>query len=117
MLRYLTAGESHGICLTAILEGMPAGLPLAASFIDEELRRRQLGYGRGARVTSVETDRVQILAGLRGGKTIGSPLTLQVPNKDTSIDKLPAVTRPRPGHADLSGALKYNHEDVRSILE
>jgi len=117
MLRYLTAGESHGICLTAILEGMPAGLPLAASFIDEELRRRQLGYGRGARMTSVETDRVQILAGLRGGKTIGSPLALQVPNRDTSIDKLPVVTRPRPGHADLSGALKYNHEDVRNILE
>ena len=117
MLRYLTAGESHGVCLTAILEGMPAGLPLAPSFIDEQLRRRQLGYGRGARMTSVETDRVQILAGLRGGKTIGSPLALQVPNKDTSIDRLPVVTRPRPGHADLSGALKYNHEDVRNILE
>ena len=117
MLRYLTAGESHGICLTAVLEGMPAGLPLASAFIDQELKRRQLGYGRGTRMTSVETDRVQILGGLRGGKTIGSPLALQVANKDTSIDKLPVVTRPRPGHADLSGALKYNHEDVRNILE
>ncbi len=117
MLRYLTAGESHGICLTAVLEGMPAGLPLSPAFIDQELKRRQLGYGRGARMTSVETDRVQILSGLRGGKTLGSPISLQVPNKDASIDKLPVVTRPRPGHADLSGALKYAQEDVRNILE
>ena len=117
MLRYLTAGESHGLCLIAVLEGMPAGLPVKPEFIDRELKRRQLGYGRGARMTSVETDRVQILSGLRGGKTLGSPMALQVPNKDTSIDRLPVVTRPRPGHADLAGALKYNHEDVRSILE
>jgi len=117
MLRYLTAGESHGLCLIAVLEGMPAGLPVKPEFIDRELKRRQLGYGRGARMTSVETDRVQILSGLRGGKTLGSPLALQVPNKDTSIDRLPVVTRPRPGHADLAGALKYNHDDVRSILE
>ncbi len=117
MLRYLTAGESHGICLTAILEGMPAGLSLPASFIDDELKRRQLGYGRGARMTSIEMDRVQILSGIRFGRTIGSPITLQIANKDASIDKLPKVTRPRPGHADLTGALKYGQEDVRNILE
>ena len=117
MLRYLTAGESHGICLLAILEGMPAGLPLPPSFIDEELRRRQLGYGRGARMTSIEVDKVNLLSGIRGGKTMGSPIALQIMNRDQSIDKLPAVTRPRPGHADLAGALKYNHEDVRNILE
>ena len=116
-LRYLTAGESHGLCLTAILEGMLSGLPLKSEFIDVELKRRQLGYGRGARMTSIEADRVRILSGLRGGRTIGSPLALEVPNKDTSIDKLPVVTRPRPGHADLAGALKYNHEDARNILE
>ena len=117
MLRYLTAGESHGICLTAILEGIPAGLRIAPAFIDEELRRRQLGYGRGARMTSIEVDRVQILSGARAGKAIGSPITLQIPNKDSSIDKLPVVTRPRPGHADLTGALKYGTGDVRDILE
>ena len=117
MLRYLTAGESHGVGLTAILEGMPAGLALSPDFIDRELKRRQLGYGRGARMTSIETDRVQILSGVRAGKTLGSPIALQVPNKDTSIDKLPVVTRPRPGHADLAGALKYGQEDVRNILE
>ncbi len=117
MLRYLTAGESHGICLVAILEGMPAGLELSARFIDEELRRRQLGYGRGARMTSIEVDKVQILSGLRFGRTLGSPIALQVFNKDFSIEKLPKVTRPRPGHADLAGALKYGHEDVRNVLE
>lgn len=117
MLRYLTAGESHGLCLTAILEGMPAGLPLKAEEIDRDLHRRQLGYGRGARMTSIETDKVKFLSGVRGGKTMGSPLALEVPNKDTSIDKLPVVTRPRPGHADLSGALKYDHPDIRNILE
>lgn len=117
MLRYLTAGESHGICLTAILEGMPAGLGLKAFDIDGELKRRQLGYGRGARMTSIEVDRVEILSGVRFGKTIGSPIALKIANKDASIDKLAIVTRPRPGHADLAGALKYGHEDVRNILE
>ncbi len=117
MLRYLTAGESHGIGLTAVLEGMPAGLGLSATFIDQELKRRQLGYGRGARMTSIEQDRVQILSGIRFGKTIGSPIAMQIANKDSSIDKLPVVTRPRPGHADLAGALKYGHDDVRNILE
>ena len=117
MLRYLTSGESHGVCLLAVLEGMPSGLPLAAEAINEDLRRRQLGYGRGARMTSIEVDRVEILSGVRFGRTIGSPIALKIPNKDTSIDKLPVVTRPRPGHADLGGALKYNHEDIRNILE
>ncbi len=117
MLRYLTAGESHGVCLTAILEGVPAGLRLEKALIDSELRRRQLGYGRGARMTSIEVDQVAILSGIRFGKTIGSPLTLRIDNRDFSIDKLPKVTRPRPGHADLAGALKYDQEDVRNILE
>ncbi|MBI3333358.1 MAG: chorismate synthase [Candidatus Omnitrophica bacterium] len=117
MLRYLTAGESHGECLIAVLEGMPAGLALAPSFINGELRRRQLGYGRGARMTSIEADEAQILSGVRFGKTIGSPIALKVDNKDSSIDRLPVVTRPRPGHADLGGALKYNTGDIRNILE
>ncbi|MBI3615056.1 MAG: chorismate synthase [Candidatus Omnitrophica bacterium] len=117
MLRYLTSGESHGVCLVAILEGFPAGLSLEPSFINDELRRRQLGYGRGARMTSVEVDRVEILSGVRFGKTIGSPIALKINNKDSSIDKLPVVTRPRPGHADLAGALKYGLHDVRNILE
>ncbi len=117
MLRYLTAGESHGVCLMAILEGMPSGLPLKPSWIDQELRRRQQGYGRGARMTSIEVDQVAILSGVRFGKTIGSPIALQIANRDSSIDKLPVVTRPRPGHADLAGALKYGHQDIRNILE
>lgn len=117
MLRYLTSGESHGICLVAVLEGVPAGLKLKPELINVELKRRQLGYGRGARMTSIEVDRVTLLSGVRFGKTIGSPIALQIANKDSSIDKLPVVTRPRPGHADLSGALKYGHEDIRNILE
>ena len=117
MLRYLTAGESHGLCLLAIVEGMPAGLSVEVGAIDEELRRRQLGYGRGARMTAIERDHVEILSGLRRGSTVGSPIALRIANKDTSIDKLPVVTRPRPGHADLSGALKYGAHDVRDILE
>ena len=117
MLRYLTSGESHGVCLVAILEGMPAGLELRPAAIDAQLKRRQLGYGRGARMTSIEVDRAQILSGVRSGKTIGSPIALAIDNKDSSIDKLPVVTRPRPGHADLAGALKYGHEDIRNILE
>ncbi len=117
MLRYLTSGESHGVCLVAVLEGIPAGLKINPTFIDNELKRRQLGYGRGARMTSIEQDRVQVLSGVRFGRTMGSPIALQIPNKDASIDKLPKVTRPRPGHADLAGALKYGHEDVRNVLE
>ncbi len=116
MLRYLTSGESHGRCLVAILEGMPAGLALDPERINQELRRRQQGYGRGGRML-LEQDRVEILSGVRRGKTMGSPIALQITNKDFSIDKLPVVTRPRPGHADLTGALKYDQEDVRTILE
>ena len=138
MLRYLTGGESHGLCLTAILEGLPAGLRINKEFIDEELHRRQCGYGRGERM-KLEADEVEILSGLRGGETLGSPLTLLIRNKDwenwqalmdpfsppknsekkdksahTMTGKL---TRPRPGHADLAGAIKYNHRDLRNILE
>ena len=116
MLRYLTAGESHGKCLVAILEGMPGGLPLDPERINQELRRRQHGYGRGGRM-QIEHDTVQVLSGVRRGKTMGSPLALEIMNKDFTIDALPVVTRPRPGHADLTGALKYDQEDIRAILE
>ncbi|MBL7084486.1 MAG: chorismate synthase [Candidatus Omnitrophica bacterium] len=116
MLRFLTAGESHGKCLTGILEGLPAGLAVNKREIDRELARRQSGYGRGMRM-KVEKDKVEILSGLRKGRTIGSPLSLLIKNKDFKIDVLPAVTSPRPGHADLAGALKYNTKDVRDILE
>ncbi|MBI4313921.1 MAG: chorismate synthase [Candidatus Omnitrophica bacterium] len=115
-MRYLTAGESHGKCLVAILEGMPANLSIDPGRINHELKRRQQGYGRGGRMM-IEQDAVQILSGVRRGKTIGSPIALEIANRDFSIDQLPAVTRPRPGHADLTGALKYDQHDVRSILE
>lgn len=116
MVRYLTAGESHGKCLTAILEGIPAGLPLDPARITQELRRRQQGYGRGGRM-AIEQDTVQILSGVRRGKTMGSPIAVEILNQDFSMERLPVVTRPRPGHADLTGALKYDQEDVRTILE
>ncbi len=116
MLKYLTAGESHGKCLVGILEGLPAGLKLDKKQIDAELARRQQGYGRGARM-KIEQDRVEILSGLRKGRTIGSPLALLVANKDFKIDSLPGVVCARPGHADLAGALKYNTRDMRDILE
>ena len=126
MLRYLTAGESHGRSLMAILEGMPSGLRIDKVTIDRELKRRQKGYGRGKRM-EIEKDRVQILSGMRGGKTLGSPVTLSIPNRDWENWKLimdpirPSkkgkVTRPRPGHADLVGALKYDQDDIRNILE
>lgn len=116
MLRYLTAGESHGKALIAILEGMPCGLRLDGKSIDRELKRRQMGYGRGERM-KIESDKVDILSGLRKGATIGSPIALMVKNKDFSIDELPVVTAPRPGHADLAGMLKYGSEDIRDILE
>ncbi|HEX5772742.1 MAG TPA: chorismate synthase [Geomobilimonas sp.] len=128
MLRYLTAGESHGPQLTAIIEGIPAGFPLEAEYINIDLARRQWGYGRGGRM-QIETDRAEILSGVRWGKSIGSPVTLCVVNRDWvnwqekmsphvrhRDDKL-AVTRSRPGHADLPGAMKYDHHDVRNILE
>ena len=128
MLRYLTAGESHGPQLTAIIEGMPSGVPLLAEEINRELVRRQQGYGRGDRM-KIEKDQVEILSGVRWGETLASPITMVVKNRDwenwsQKMSPLPefrndqlAVTRPRPGHADLSGALKYNHTDLRNILE
>jgi len=116
MLRYLTAGESHGRALVAILEGMPLGLKLDIKAIDTELARRQAGYGRGKRM-QMERDRVEILAGLREGKTMGSPIALVIKNKDYRLDQLPPLTGPRPGHADLAGAIKYDQPDFRDILE
>jgi len=128
-LRFLNAGESHGKCLTAIVEGMPAGLPVEISFVDTELRRRQCGYGRGARM-AIESDRVEITSGVRGGVTLGSPITLVVNNRDWENWQdvmgpegplrgaaAKALTRPRPGHADLAGGLKYAQRDLRNILE
>ena len=116
MLRYLTSGESHGKSLLAILDGMPAGLHVDKAGIDNELRRRMLGYGRGKRM-AIESDKMQVLSGLRRSVTIGSPIALKVDNADSSIDSLPVVLNPRPGHADLIGALKYGLGDVRSVLE
>jgi len=128
MIRYLTAGESHGPQLTAIIEGIPAGLLLHEDNINVDLARRQCGYGRGGRML-IEKDRVEILSGVRWGKTIGSPITLSVKNRDWENwqekmspheryrDETIMVTRSRPGHADLAGAMKYNHHDVRNILE
>src|SRR3954467_6688954 len=120
MIRYVTAGESHGKSLTAILEGIPAGLPVTEDYINEELRRRQYSFGRGERLQYIEKDKVQILSGVRWGETLGSPITLSVENKDwenwEKIMSLKAedkaekfrLVRPRPGHADLAGVLKFD---------
>lgn len=116
MLRYLSAGESHGRCLIGILEGVPAGLKIDKKQIDKELAERQKGYGRGARM-KIEKDKLEILSGLRKDRTIGAPLALLIKNKDFKIDTLPSVTCPRPGHADLAGALKYDTKDIRDVLE
>lgn len=116
MLRFLTAGESHGKALVGILEGMPSGLRVDNKFIDKELKRRQQGYGRGDRM-KIEEDRAQILSGLKEGVTIGSPISILIENKDFSIDKLPELKNPRPGHADLAGLLKYGFKGARSVLE
>jgi chorismate synthase len=116
MLRYLTAGESHGKCLVGILEGLPAGLLVDVNCVNAELKRRQGGYGRGSRM-SMEEDRAEILSGLRKGRTIGSPVSFVIRNKDYSLERLPKVTAPRPGHADLAGALKFGTHDARDILE
>lgn len=116
MLRYLTAGESHGRALLAILEGLPSGLRVAKEKIDAELTRRQAGYGRGARMR-IEKDKIEIISGLHKGVTIASPLGMLIENKDFSIDHMPALIHPRPGHADLAGALKYGFDDCRSALE
>ena len=125
-LRFITGGESHGAALTAILDGMPAGLRVTREAIDAQLSRRQQGYGRGDRM-KIETDRVEVLSGLRFGETLGSPITLQVVNRDFAnwterMDPfgVPAgskVTAVRPGHADLTGVLKYDRLDARDILE
>ena len=115
MLRYLTAGESHGKALVTILEGFPANVPLTEADIDRDLERRQQGYGRGERM-KLEKDQAEITSGVRNGKTLGSPIALRIPNRSTDLfDK--SVTQVRPGHADLAGALKYNQRDVRNILE
>ncbi|MBM4055170.1 MAG: chorismate synthase [Planctomycetes bacterium] len=116
MLYFKTAGESHGKCLVSVLEGFPAGVFLDKELIDKELRRRQGGFGRGGRM-KIEADRVEILSGIRNNITLGSPICLMIKNSDYKIDELPAVTRPRPGHADLAGVIKYGHKDARNILE
>lgn len=129
-LRYLTAGESHGPALVVIVEGMPAGLPVVREALDRQLSRRQQGYGRGRR-QKIESDRVKILSGIRHGLTLGTPIALQIENRDFAhwdrvMDPDPAppeavaarrVTRPRPGHADLAGGMKYGHRDLRDVLE
>jgi chorismate synthase len=128
MLRFSTAGESHGECLIALISGLPAGLDVDVEFIDRELWRRQQGYGRGGRMR-IEQDRAHILSGVRHGKTIGSPISIQIDNRDwknwTEIlpvgvgdpEKHKAVASPRPGHADLAGALKYDFPEARYVLE
>ena len=129
-MRYLTAGESHGPRLTAIIEGVPAGLPLTADYINAELKRRQGGYGRGARM-KIESDQVEITSGVRHGMTMGGPITLNVTNLDhqkwleimsaADVDEkkkgLRKITKPRPGHADLVGGMKYRFDDLRNSLE
>lgn len=127
-MRYITAGESHGPQLTAIIEGLPAGLVVSIEEIDRQLFRRQQGYGRGDRM-KIEQDRAEILSGVRWGRTLGSPVTLAIKNRDWEnwLEKMSslaeydgmaeAVTRPRPGHADLAGGMKYGHRDLRNILE
>ncbi len=133
MLRFLTAGESHGKALVAILEGVPAGLALDFDLVTADLRRRQTGYGRGRRM-AIESDRADALSGVRHGRTTGGPIALLIPNKDwenwqrtmyaqaempanaPGADR-PPVTRPRPGHADLAGFVKYRHDDIRNVLE
>ena len=129
-MRYLTAGESHGPRLTAIIEGVPAGLPLTADYINAELKRRQGGYGRGARM-KIESDKVEITSGVRHGRTIGGPITLNVATLDHQkwLDimnvadvedkkkELRKITKPRPGHADLVGGMKYRFDDLRNSLE
>jgi chorismate synthase len=129
MIRYMTAGESHGRCLTAIVEGVPAGLKISEDFINHQLTRRQYSFGRGERLQYIEKDRARILSGVRWGETLGSPITLVVDNKDwENWEKIMSLSeedkaekfrlvRPRPGHADLAGVLKYDRRDTRDILE
>src|SRR5438067_6241704 len=119
LLTYRTAGESHGKAMIALVEGLPAGVPVSPNFINNELRRRQGGYGRGGR-QKIETDAVDFLSGVRLGKTIGSPVAMMIPNKDARLDdvtKTPPLHRPRPGHADLAGSVKWLTTDCRETLE
>src|SRR5437773_7604198 len=118
-LSYRTAGESHGKAMIALVEGMPARVPLDVDFINNELRRRQRGYGRGGR-QKIESDAVEFLSGVRLGKTIGSPIAMMIANKDSRLDDLtatPPLHRPRPGHADLAGSVKWLTTDCRETLE
>ncbi len=127
-LRFLTSGESHGKALIGIIEGIPSGLPISVKDIDRDLKRRQSGHGRGARM-KIESDHAEIISGVRWGKTVGSPITVLIENKDHknwlegmssnagSEGSIPSVTKPRPGHADLAGTIKYNQHDIRNILE
>ncbi|MBF0457786.1 MAG: chorismate synthase [Nitrospirae bacterium] len=127
-MKIITAGESHGQALVGIVEGLPSNMPLTQEDIDTELRRRQMGYGRGGRM-KIETDKAEILTGVRWGKTLGSPVAIKITNKDWAnwskgmsvssedYSAIAAVTRPRPGHADLTGAAKYDFKDIRNILE
>ena len=115
-LDYRTAGESHGKALTVLIEGLPAGLEIDLDLINAEMRRRQGGYGRGARM-KIEKDAIEILSGLRRGHTIGSPLVLLLPNRDHRIDTAPEINRPRPGHADLAGSIKWLTCDCRETIE
>src|SRR5690349_13245728 len=133
MLRFLTAGESHGQALVVTVDGMPAGLQLDIDALNLQLRRRQGGYGRGRRM-QIESDRADALSGVRHGVTTGAPIALMIPNKDwdnwqrtMAVEQPPtpetpgvdraAVTRPRPGHVDLAGVVKYDHSDIRNVLE
>ncbi len=126
MLRFFTAGETHGPCLTAIIEGMPSGVKIDVQKINAALKRRQGGYGRGGRM-KIESDRALILSGVRGGYTLGSPITIRIENKDFEnwaeimgaeySNGERSVTCPRPGHADLTGGMKYAHRDLRNVLE
>src|ERR1700687_6144081 len=130
MLRFYTAGESHGQALLAFVSGLPASLPIDVDFVNHELHRRQLGYGRGGR-QKIEKDRAEVFAGVRHGKTIGAPIALRIENRDWAHwEKAPAVgappnlaghdkklVAPRPGHADLAGSQKFNFHDARYILE
>lgn len=128
MIRYFTAGESHGPALSAIVEGMPAGIAISLEEVNHQLARRQQGYGRGGRM-KIETDKAEVLSGMRFGKTIGSPITLVIKNRDwenwTTImaqfempdEKIAKITIPRPGHADLAGCIKYGFDDIRPVIE
>ncbi|MCB9206596.1 MAG: chorismate synthase [Ignavibacteriales bacterium] len=127
MIRILTAGESHGKALTVIVEGFPSNLPISKEYVDNQLRRRQMGYGRGGRM-KIETDKIEINSGIRFGKTLGSPIAFNIFNSDwqnwlepmshTKIDKdIEKITIPRPGHADLTGISKYNFDDIRNSIE